>query len=472
MKKLLLGALLLPMGLWAQTPCESGMAGGFECEGYDLMSQVPLSTMNSVKANDSWGWTDPLDGKEYAIICLNEATAFIDISDPLSPIYLGQLPGNSPDHTTWRDAKTYQNHVYIVSEDSNHGMQVFDLTRLRDVANPPVIFDEDNIYENFGSCHNIYINEETGFAYAVGTSTYGGGAHIIDISDPANPVEAGGYPADGYTHDAQIVIYDGPDSDYTGQEIMFASNENEIVIVDVTDKSNMIQISTIDYVNYSYVHQGWLTEDHRYFLLGDETDELDFGFNSRTMIFDFEDLDSPSLDFIYEGTTGATDHNGYVVGDKFYLANNGAGLRVMDISDIANGNMEQVGFFDTYGSDNNPGFTGSWNVYPFFESGNIVISDRAEGFVLVRPTEPVAGIEDADALLGASIYPNPTSDLLRVETSISQLNSIVLTDLAGRIVLEEDNLDTMRYQLDLSSMPSGMYLLTLNNAVTKRVIKN
>lgn len=472
MKKALLSILLIPAALFAQTPCEDGMAGGFECEGYDLVSQIPLSTMNSVKANDSWGWTDPQDGKEYAIICLNEATAFIDISDPVNPVYLGQLPGNSPDHMTWRDAKTYQNHVYIVSEDSNHGMQVFDLTRLRDVASPPVIFDEDFIYTEFGSCHNIYINEDTGFAYAFGTSTYGGGAHFIDISDPVNPVEAGGYPADGYTHDAQIVIYDGPDSDYTGQEIMFASNENEVVVVDITDKNNPVQISTIDYTNYSYVHQGWLTEDHRYFLLGDETDELDFGFNSRTMIFDYEDLDNPTLDFIYEGATGATDHNGYVVGDKFYLANNGAGLRVMDISDIANGNMEQVGFFDTFGQDNAPGFTGSWNVYPFFESGNIVISDRAEGFVLVRPTEPVAGIEDADALLGASIYPNPTSDMLQVETSISQLNAIVMTDLAGRVVLEEDNLDTMRYQLDLSGIPSGMYILTLNNAIAKRVIKN
>ncbi len=43
----------------AQTPCTDGMAGSFECSGYDLISQIPLATMNSVKANDSWGWTDP-----------------------------------------------------------------------------------------------------------------------------------------------------------------------------------------------------------------------------------------------------------------------------------------------------------------------------------------------------------------------------------------------------------------------------
>ena len=71
----------------AQTACESGFAGSFPRSGFDLLSQIPLSTMNSTRANDSWGWTDPQDGKEYAIICLNEGTAFIDISDPLNPIY-------------------------------------------------------------------------------------------------------------------------------------------------------------------------------------------------------------------------------------------------------------------------------------------------------------------------------------------------------------------------------------------------
>jgi len=165
-------AFFFVFNLFAQTPCENGFAGSFPCSDYDLISQIPLSVMNSVKANDSWGWTDPSDGKEYAIICLNEATAFIDISDPLNPLYLGQLPGNSPDHTTWRDAKTYNNHVFIVSEDSNHGMQVFDLTRLRNVANPPEIFTEDALYTGFGSSHNIAINEETGFAYVIGSTTF------------------------------------------------------------------------------------------------------------------------------------------------------------------------------------------------------------------------------------------------------------------------------------------------------------
>lgn len=455
----------------AQTPCENGTAMGFPCEGYDYISQIPLSTMNSVKANDSWGWTDPQDGKEYAIICLNEATAFIDISDPVNPVYLGQLPGNSGQHTTWRDAKTYQNHVFIVSEDSGHGMQVFDLTRLRDVTNPPEIFTEDALYTEFGSTHNIAINEDTGYAYALGTSTFNGGAHFINIQDPINPVAAGGHNGDGYSHDAQIVTYSGPDTDYTGDEIMVASNETEVVIVNVTDKTNPQTIATIAYNNVSYTHQGWLTEDHRYFILGDETDELDFGINSRNIIFDFEDLDNPQFHFEYEGPTGATDHNVYVKGDKFYLANNAAGLRVVDISDIANGVAVEEGYFDSYAPNNNSGFTGSWNVYPFFESDHIVISDRTQGMILVKASEVIAGVNDSNLAASVSLLPNPATDRLRVISEIEDIQQITITDVLGKQVFSSSNYDVKEATIDISTLSKGMYFVGINNAISKKIIK-
>ena len=305
---------------FSQTPCINGFAGIYPCNDYDLMSQITLSQMSASDGNDSWGWTDPLNGNEYALIGLNNGTAFIDISDPINPVYLGKLPtatGNSP----WRDVKVYSNHAFIVSEASNHGMQVFDLTRLRNVANPPQTFTSDALYNGFGNAHNIVINEDTGYAYGVGTSTFNGGPHFVNIQNPTNPVAAGGYNMDGYSHDAQIITYSGPDSDYSGREIMIGSNVNEVVIVDITDKANPTQISTINYSNVGYTHQGWFTENQRYFILGDELDEQNFGLNSRTIIFDFQDLDNPLQHMIYNGPSPAIDHNGYVKGDLFYLAN-------------------------------------------------------------------------------------------------------------------------------------------------------
>ncbi|RLD28475.1 MAG: regulator, partial [Bacteroidetes bacterium] len=91
MKKNLLSAslILTTVFAFAQTPCNNGDAGGYDCSGYDLMAHMPLSVFNTTGANDSWGWTDPNDGKEYVLMGLENGTAFIDISDPVNPIYLG-----------------------------------------------------------------------------------------------------------------------------------------------------------------------------------------------------------------------------------------------------------------------------------------------------------------------------------------------------------------------------------------------
>ena len=368
---------------YAQTPCDNGMAGSYPCNGYDLQSFIPFSTFNASSGNDSWGWTDPQDGKEYALMGLNNGTVFIDISDPINPIYLGKLPTHTSS-TTWRDVKVYNNYAFVVSEAGGHGMQVFDLTRLRDVANPPETFTEDAHYGGFGDAHNIVINEETGYAYGVGAD-YSGGAHFINIQDPLNPVGEGGYAGSGYTHDAQVITYNGPDTDYTGREIYIGSNESFVTIVDVTDKSNPVLIANATYTNDSYTHQGWLSEDLNYFILGDETDEQNFGFNTKTIVFDFSDLDNPQFEFDYFGTTSAIDHNGYTKNNKYYLANYTAGMRVFDISDLENQNISELGYFDTFPSNNSANFSGAWNVYPYFESGNIVISNYSGGgFFLVK----------------------------------------------------------------------------------------
>lgn len=407
MKNILLPILFFSLfHINAQTPCVGGMAGPYPCSNYDLQSEFSLSELNAGSGNDSWGWTDPSDGKEYALVGLDNGTAFIDISNPINPVFLGKLPTHT-NSSLWRDIKVYNNYAFVVSEASGHGMQVFDLTRLRTVSNPPITFTEDAHYGGFGNAHNIVINEDTGYAYGVGTNTFNGGPHFVNIQNPLNPIAAGGYSFGSYSHDGQVVTYNGPDASYQGREIYIGSNENEVVIVDVTNKANPVGISTITYPNAGYTHQGWLTEDHRYFLVGDEFDESNVGFDTRTVVMDLFDLDNPSLHFDYFGPTPAIDHNGYVKGNKFYLANYKSGIRVVDITDIANGNMSEIGFFDSYPSSNSASYDGAWNVYPYFGSGNIVISDMARGFLLVKSsivdtTDPIAVCQNVNAQLDSS----------------------------------------------------------------------
>ncbi len=374
--------------------CVNGFAGIYPCNNYDLMAHLSLEELNlsstpvsNLSGNDSWGWTDPLTNKEYVLMGLNSGVSFVDISNPSAPIVLGFLP-TATVNSDWRDIKVFNNYAFIVSEAANHGMQVFDLTKLRSVTNPPQNFSAETTFTGFGSAHNIVINESKGYAFPVGTSrsgTHAGGPLFINIQNPLNPISEGGFR--NYTHDAQVVTYSGPDTEHTGKEILIGSNETEIVIVDITNKANPIKLSSINYANVGYVHQGWFTEDMRYFLLGDELDEIRFGNKTRTVIFDFSDLDNPQFSFNYFGPTDAIDHNGYVKNNTFYLANYTAGIRIIDITNIANKTMTEVGFFDTYPTNNIAGFNGAWSVYPYFESGNIVISDIDNGLFIVRKSQ-------------------------------------------------------------------------------------
>ena len=372
------------------TPCDNGVAGIYPCLGYDLLAKISLETFGSEAANDNWGWVDLESGKEYVLSGLDDGTAFIDISDPKNPIFLGKLPTETT-VSPWRDIKVYQNHAFIVSEAPEHGLQVFDLTRLR-LLDEFQIFTSDASLTAFGNAHNIWINQESGYAYVFGSKLYQGGPVFIDISNPKNPKLQGGYADDSYTHDAQIVIYDGPDTKYKGREVLFGSNSdggenNQIIIIDITDKSNPIRINSITYTNGGYSHQGFLSEDHRYFFLGDELDELKYGAPTQTRIFDLTSLSNPTLHVNYFGGVNAIDHNGYVKGNKFYLASYTAGLRVLDISQVQNKSVTEIGFFDTYPSNNNPKFNGVWSVYPFFESGVIAINDIDSGLFLVKASD-------------------------------------------------------------------------------------
>lgn len=458
--------IILPFMFYGQTPCSNGSAGVYDCDGYDLMAHIDLNTMNASAGNDSWGWTDPQNGDEYALMGLNNGTAFIDISDPANPVYLGKLPSHTTS-SSWRDIKVYEDHAFIVSEASGHGLQVFDLTRLRNPNSIPQTFTEDAHYDGFGNAHNLVINPEKPVAYAVGTQTFMGGAHFIDISDPLNPQGLGGYSGSSYSHDAQVVTYSGPDPAHEGKEIFIGSNEDELVIVDVTDTANPQLISDLSYTNVGYTHQGWLTEDHEYFLLGDELDELSFGFQAKTIVIDMTDLDDPKLDFNYFGPMNSIDHNGYTHNGKFYQANYTAGLRVIDVSDIENENMTELGSFDTFPVSNDASFDGAWSVYPYFDSGNIIISDINTGFYLVKESNLGIVEFDDEAL---KIYPNPATDQLNLRSTDHEIRNVKIFSMNGQLIKGYHNLDGVDLKLNISDLSSGIYLMQINEVSQRKLI--
>ena len=384
--------------------CEDGTsAGRYSCEQMDMTSFLPVHEIGGGRGNglnDIWGWTDPETGREYALVGRFNGTSFVDVTDPGAPVFVGELPMTEGSRANvWRDMKVYENHVYIVADNAgDHGMQVFDLTQLRDVASDemPMTFEHTAHYDNVNSSHNVVINEDTGFAYIVGAGgggeTCGGGLHMVDIRTPDEPAFAGcfadpstGRTGTGYTHDAQCVIYNGPDAEHQGKEICFGANETAISIADVSEKDNPVPISTGSYPDHAYVHQGWLDAEQQYYYVNDELDEINgLVDRTRTLVWDVSDLDDPQLVKEFLLPESSSDHNLYIVDDVMYQSNYVSGIRVIDISNRTE--PVEIGHFDTVPfGDNSPGFGGSWSNYPFFDSGTIVVTSMNEGlFVLQR----------------------------------------------------------------------------------------
>ena len=411
-----------PMALAAAgaTPCAGGMAGVYPCQNVDLLAFLPLAAIGGGNGNDVWGWTDPVTGREYALMGRTTGTAFVDVTDPTEPVYLGNLPTHSA-QSVWRGIKVYADHAFIGSEATGHGLQIFDLRQLRSVSAPPVTFTETAHYGGFGTSHTLAVNEATGFLYAAGSNSCAGGLHMVDVRQPASPVFSGCVSEDGYTHETQCVLYQGPDARYRDHEICFNSNGDTLTIVDVTDKSAPVQLSRTGYAGRGYVHQGWLTEDHAYFLLDDERDEATYRHPTRTWMWDVANLTSPRVMGAHDGPTRAIDHNQYVRGGHVYQANYRAGLRILDLAGIGTATLREVAYFDIYPADDEPRYNGAWSTFPFFASGTVLVSGIEQGLFVLRPRlDAPAG---PDLVVSALTVPPVASPGLAVSVGVTTQNA-------------------------------------------------
>ena len=419
--KVLLGEFsqVLPDEPIGPAECIDGLAMElFPCEGVDLLSFFPTSAMSTarggdlratlgqggkIEVSDVWGWTSAATGSDYALVGKTNGAAFFRIDDPTAPEYHGDLPNPSPARAIWHDIKVDGDTAVIVSESEVHGMQIFDLTRL-DGATGVQEWEADGTYllESF-SAHNVAVNAEADMAYLVGGAlaadpeglVCGSGLHMVDISDPAAPSYAGCYSDDGYVHDTQCVRYDGPDTDHVGKDICVNSSETEMSVVDVSDPANPVLLDKAVYDQPDYTHQGWFTEDGRWFLLGDEGDETGGVTEdelTRTIIFDLADLDDVPDGTAFHGTTTAIDHNMYTLDGLLYQSNYAAGLRILDTAGLYDetvpleSSLEEIAYFDVFPDHDDAKFVGTWSNYPYFGNGLVVVS-AYDGLFLLQVDE-------------------------------------------------------------------------------------
>ncbi|KAK3377437.1 hypothetical protein B0H63DRAFT_477199 [Podospora didyma] len=388
----------------------------FRCNNvdfYDFVSHADLGSQTGRGAS-SWGWTSP-NGREFVVIAQADGAAFAEITSKGQLVYLGRLP-QSPEAepSIWREIRGYKNFIVIGSEAVKHGVQIFDMSKLLKVnVQSPVVFSAVNDLTGFwndlpvGRTHNVVINEEKQYAVAVGAqprnSSCASGLIFIDLKDPKNPKTLGCAAGDGYVHDAQCLVYRGPDFKYFGRDICYGYNEDTLTIYDVTDKNATNIISRTSYEGASYTHQGWVTNTfwQEFLVLDDELDEVRAAGPAAagypvTYFWDIRSLEAPKQTGLFKSPAYGIDHNQFVIDGFAYQSHYGAGLRILDVSSLSRdptgGKVKEVGFFDIYPENDalpNGGsveFVGTWSHYPFFKSGFILINTIERGAFVVKRT--------------------------------------------------------------------------------------
>jgi choice-of-anchor B domain-containing protein len=388
---------------FAPAACVQGSAGQFPCRNVDFQAQIPLAQFSTRpnSAANVWGFVDQNDGREYAVIGLNNGTAVVDVTDPANPREVGTVPGNV---SSWREVKIYQEFhaptnrfrafAYVTTEANGAGLQVINLGGLPNTASLATTLGDTgsqhtDYVSNIDYATNMALPGAQPFLWLAGSNIGGGSWRVYDLSNAAQPQFIRQAPAAGYVHDAtSMLITDARTSQcapgHNPCEIYVDFNENTVDLWDVTDKAAPVRLSSTTYSDVGYTHSGWPTADQRHIFVHDELEELRRGLFTQIYTMNVDDLRNPFIVASYQGPDTTTDHNGYVKGGLLYVSHYRRGLVIFDASNPAQ--LREIGHFDTFiaPAANTAGFDGAWGVYPFLPSGTLLISDITNGLFILR----------------------------------------------------------------------------------------
>jgi choice-of-anchor B domain-containing protein len=352
--------LILAFGVFLYSSLVSGQTN----YNMSLLGHIDLCDIHSAKAANLWGWADG-NGNEYAIVGLSKGVSVVDVTDPTNPTEVFFQPGAQ---NIWREVKVWNNHAYITTE-AREGLLIIDLSTL---PGDPNLFTtyysvSGTIGDNPMSAHTLFI-DENGICYLFGANRGNGGAIMLDLGDPKNPVEIGNVD-NWYVHDG-----------YARKDTLFLANINNgwFSIFDVRDKSNPVFLG-LKQTPSRFTHNIWLSDDMKYAYT---TDEVSGAFITE---YDVSDLGAISeTDRIRTYTReDVIPHNTHFINDFIVTSYYRDGVIIHDVSQ--RGNMIEVALYDTSPFLQGNGFNGCWGVFPYFPSGNVIASDIELGLFVLAP---------------------------------------------------------------------------------------
>lgn len=338
----------------------------------------PETTVNSdgQKYSGCWGWYQISKNKEYAIACSHQGTYWIDISNPSSPTVSAYQAGKKTD-CTWREAKSYQNHLYVISDDfGNNSFQIFDMSYLPDSVHK--VYDGTDLFERG---HAAWVDQNKLYIASVTDSIGYSSMNVYSLADPGHPVllrKLGqDFPFITEVHDM-----------YVRNDTVYAScGYQGLYIFKLTSGNTFSMLGSLSNYPFSgYNHSSALTPNGQTLIF---TDEIPVGLPIK--IADVSNLGNIQVQATINQFSQTTPHNPFIVNNQYcFVSSYQDGIQLIDISNPATPFL--AGYFDTHpqsGGNNNiwlagSEYNGQWGAYPFFPSGVVFALDRLNGVFLLH----------------------------------------------------------------------------------------
>jgi choice-of-anchor B domain-containing protein len=337
----------------------------------------PENTFNpdSQKYSGCWGWYQAAKNKEYAIACSHKGTYWIDISIPSTPTVSAYRAG-SKSGCTWREAKSYQNYLYVISDDfGNNSFQIFDMQYLPDSVHK--VYDGQNLFERG---HTLAIDHDKLY---IASATKAGNFSSMQVYSLTNPISPTlirrleqDYPLINHVHDM-----------YVRNDTIYASCGNQGLYIFKLTSTNTFSLlgSLTNYPFSGYNHSSALTPNGQTLVFLDEVPA-----SLPIKVADVSNFSNIQVLATTNQFTNTTPHNPFMVDNQYcFVSSYQDGLQLFDISNPSSPSL--AGYFDTHpqsGGNNNTWassttYDGQWGAYPYFPSGNIFALDRLNGaFIL------------------------------------------------------------------------------------------
>jgi len=303
-----------------------------------------------------WGYVDSL-GNEYALVGASQGLSIVNVTNPDSIWQVKQIQWAVQNSSSlWKEIRTYGHYAYITSE-AGHGLQIVNLGNLPDTVTPHTYWQPIIGTSQLNKIHALHIDTASGYIYLYGCNGGFTGTVIAELVNPVNPTYKGKY-TDEYIHDGFVrnnILYAGR---------IYAGN---VAIINVINPTNPILLQS-QQTPGNFTHNTWLSDDNKYMFT---TDEIS---NSFLTCYDVSDFNNIELMDKIQSNPGSNSivHNTYYKNGYAFTSWYKDGYTIVDAH--RPNNLVQVGNYDAFSGSGN-GFSGTWGVYGYLPSGNVLLSN-------------------------------------------------------------------------------------------------